>query len=557
MLKNIWRNYSRYINFSLKESRLAVISGTIGALTETFSIYLLANLITNLNKNNLIINIKYLNQVYISKEIFILFFLISAIISSLLYFQSNKNIVRAKCQIEKFVREEITDLTLNIKWEYYLKISQGDISKSILSEGQNISEGYMYFLSAITYSFIAITYFIACLILVPDTFLILIIYAIFAFRIYLKYSKKTDEYGKELSNITSNIGEWTASIFNNLKYLRAISKDKLAKDASKNIFIKFAKSYENSRVASFKSKFVTEIMTIIFIFLAITFISVRGNSASNLILSLSLFIRMTPKIYNAQIRLLDCVAMVSWPQGHLKKIQWAKSHKDIHYKNKKHFFFDGTIKFDSVSFSYPNCDNILNNINLIIKKNDCVGIIGKSGIGKSTLLDLITGIIKPNKGSIYLSKQNIQDINIYSWREKLGIVMQENFFKNESLASNIAFGEKIDRNKIKDSLIKANAWDFVSELPNGIDEIILERGLRFSGGERQRLALARALYNNPEVLILDEPSTGLDKNSEKKLISSLIKLKGKINIIIISHKKEVVKICDKIFILDNEGLKNS
>ena len=190
MLKNIWLNYKRYIKVSGKESKIALIFGIIGALSETFSIYLLANLITNLDKKNLIINIKFFNQINFSKEIYILFFLISAIISAFLYFLSNKNIVRAKCLIEKFVREEITDLTLNIQWEYYLKISQGDISKSILSEGQNIAEGYMYFISAITYSFIAITYFFACLILVPDTFFILIIYAIFAFRIYLFYSKK-------------------------------------------------------------------------------------------------------------------------------------------------------------------------------------------------------------------------------------------------------------------------------------------------------------------------------------------------------------------------------
>ncbi len=555
MLKNIWRNYNRYIDISARESKLAVILGITGALTETFSIYLLANLITNLDKNKLIINIKFFSPIFISKEIFILFFLISAMLAASFYYLSNKNIVKSKCLTEKFVREEITDLTLNIKWEYYLQISQGDISKSILSEGQNISEGYMYFISAITYSFIAITYFIACLILVPDTFFILIIYAIFAYRIYLFYSRKANKFGKELSNITSNIGQWTAAIFNNLKYLKAISKDKLAKEESRDIFIKFANSYENARVASFKSKFITEIMTIIFIFLAITFILIRGSNTSNLILSLSLFVRMTPKIYNAQIRLLDSLAMVSWPKGHYERIKWAKVHKDIIYKNKKKFYFDGKIIFDSVYFNYPNCKYILNNINLIIEKNDCIGITGKSGIGKSTLLDLITGLIKPKKGCIYLSGKDMQNINIYSWREKLGIVMQENFFKNETLASNIALGKKIDKNKIKDSLIKANAWDFVRLLPNGIDEMILDRGLRFSGGERQRIALARALYNDPQVLILDEPSTGLDKTSENKLISSIKKLKGTINIIIISHKKELVTICDKAFSLDKEGLK--
>ena len=264
---------------------------------------------------------------------------------------------------------------------------------------------------------------------------------------------------------------------------------------------------------------------------------------------------MTPKIYNAQIRLLDSVGMVSWPKVHFERIKWAKSYKDDFYKTKNDFLFNGQIVFDSVFFNYPNCKFILTNINLTIEKNDCIGITGKSGIGKSTMLDLLTGIIKPKKGAIYLSGENMQNINIYSWREKIGIVMQENFFKNDSLASNIALGKKIDRNKIKNSLIKANAWDFVSSLPNGIDEMILDRGLRFSGGERQRIALARALYNEPKILILDEPSSGLDKTSEKKLINSLDKLKGTINIIIISHKKDVVNICDKVFTLDEKGLK--
>lgn len=263
---------------------------------------------------------------------------------------------------------------------------------------------------------------------------------------------------------------------------------------------------------------------------------------------------MTPKIYNAQIRLLDSVAMVSWPKSHNERIKWAENYKDIIYKNKNDFFFDGEIIFDSVFFNYQNCESILNDINFTTKKNDCIGIIGKSGIGKSTLIDLITGLIKPKKGSIYLSGQNMKNININSWRKKLGIVMQENFFKNDTLSSNIALGKKIDKKKIKDSLIRANAWDFVSLLPDGIDEMILDRGLRLSGGERQRIALARALYNEPQVLILDEPSTGLDKISEKKLISSIKKLKGTINIIIITHKKELAAICDRVFTLNSKGL---
>ena len=555
MIKKIWKDYSRYLKVSQKESNLALSFGIIGALLETFSIYLLANLITNLGYKNSIIVIEGFNKFGLRKEICIIIFFMSALLSAISYFISNKNIIIAKCQIERFVREEITDLTLNIKWEYYLKISQGDISKAIISEGQNISEGYLYFISAITYTFIAVTYLIACLILVPNTFLILLFYGIFAYRIYIYYSEKADYFGKNLSSITSNIGSWTSAIFNNLKYLRSISRDKIAKKESKEIFLKFTNSYEKARVASYKSKFITELLTIIFICLLIIFIILSGSNTSNLILSLSLFIRMTPKIYNAQSRLLDSVAMSSWPKKHLEKIEIAKKFEEDNLVNNRKFKFDGNIIFDSVSFNYPKSATILKNINLSIKQNELIAITGKSGIGKSTLLDLLTGIIKQKEGNIYLSDININSININSWRGKIGIVMQQNFFKNDTISSNISLGRKINKKKIKECLLKSNAWDFVNKLPNGIEEPIFDRGIRFSGGERQKLALARALYTDPEILLLDEPTTGLDLYSEKELLSSINQIKGSMIIIIISHKKEVLKICEKVYELSNGGLK--
>ena len=266
---------------------------------------------------------------------------------------------------------------------------------------------------------------------------------------------------------------------------------------------------------------------------------------------------MTPKVYNAQSRLLDSVAMISWPKLHYEKISWSKKYsEDLKTKQITKFVFDSKIELDSISFHYPKSDYLFNNLSLEINNNEAVGIFGDSGSGKSTLLDLITGIVKPNKGNIYVSGLNLNNINISSWREQIGIVMQDNFFKNDSIAANIALGEKyINKEKIRKSLIKANAWDFVKKLPQGIDQIIYDRGMRFSGGQRQKLALARAIYSEPKVLILDEPSTGLDEKSEMEFINSLKKLLGKMIIIIISHKKDVLKICDKVFVVENMNLK--
>ena len=557
MLNKTWKSYSRYLHISNKASFKALFLGIFGAGLETFSIYLLANLISKIESGSIGFDEINFLSIPFNKDLYILVFLFSSISSAFIYYLSNKNIVKAKCIIERFIREEITDLTLNIKWEYYLRLSQGDISKSIVAEGQNISEGYMYFLQSITNAFIAITYFLICLLLVPDTFLILILYCFLAYRVYLYYSVKAANFGKNLSSITSNIGSWTSSIFNNLKYIRTISKDKLARAESKNIFLKFSDSYSMAMISSYKSKFVTEILTIIFIFLSILYILISKSSASNLILSLSLFVRMTPKVYNAQSRLLDSVAMISWPKNHIEKINWAKKYSEnINDFSSKTFYFNGSIKIQSVNFNYPECENIFEELNLEIKDNQSIGIIGKSGSGKSTFIDLLTGIVKPIKGNILISGINIENLNINLWREKIGIVMQDNYFKNDTIAANIALGEKsFNEKRIIESLIKSGAWKFVRKLPNGIKEVIYDRGMRFSGGEKQKLSLARAIYSNPKVLILDEPTTGLDEKSQEEFISSIKKLLGTMVIVIISHKKDVVKICSNVFILENKSLK--
>ena len=209
----------------------------------------------------------------------------------------------------------------------------------------------MYFLQSLTYSLIVITYFFICLFFVPDTFIILILYALLAYRIYFYYSKKAVLFGKDLSKITSNIGIWTASIFNNLKYIRTISKDKLAQSESKDIFLEFSTAYSKARIASYKSKFVTEIITIIFIFLAIIYISISDSSSSNLILSLSLFLRMTPKVYNAKSALRFCCNDVP-NKNYMLKNNLGNNLKDK-LKRQIQIIFDEVL-FLIVSFNYPD-----------------------------------------------------------------------------------------------------------------------------------------------------------------------------------------------------------
>ena len=224
-------------------------------------------------------------------------------------------------------------------------------------------------------------------------------------------------------------------------------------------------------------------------------------------------------------------------------------------KNGK-IYFKKEILLKDVSLNYEDRDTILENINLDIKKNEFIAITGPTGSGKSTLIDLIIGLIKPTSGKILIDNNNLNS-NLDSWQRQIGYVPQTLHFLDDTLKNNIAYGideKSINNDQIQYCLESAQLKQFVNGLKNGLDSKIGEDALRISGGERKRIGIARALYFNPSVLILDEPTNELDSVTEKKIIELLVKLKSKITIILISHKESSFKLCDKIYKIENKNV---
>jgi ABC-type bacteriocin/lantibiotic exporter with double-glycine peptidase domain len=224
--------------------------------------------------------------------------------------------------------------------------------------------------------------------------------------------------------------------------------------------------------------------------------------------------------------------------------------RDIHFNN--------SIFFENVSFSYPTSKKIiLNKINISFKKGDYIGIVGGSGAGKSTLIDLLIGLYNPTAGQIKIDDINLIDCK-KAWQNKIGYVPQNIYLFDDTINKNIAFGiptNEINIERIKTALIEAELFDFVESLPDGLNTKLGERGTRLSGGQKQRIGIARALYNNPDVIILDEATNSLDKVTEKKIIESIDKLKGGRTIITITHNKSTISNCDRIYEL-NSGVLN-
>tara|TARA_B100000886_G_scaffold144974_1_gene98581 strand:+ start:12767 stop:14512 length:1746 start_codon:yes stop_codon:yes gene_type:complete len=235
--------------------------------------------------------------------------------------------------------------------------------------------------------------------------------------------------------------------------------------------------------------------------------------------------------------------------------------KDIKKDTKDKFVFKHKIEIKNLSFSHLNLQNnkkqkILKNLSLTIHKGESVGIIGKTGEGKTTLIDIILGIIKSEKGKILIDGQNLKNIK-KKWIKSIGYVAQETFLIRGDLKKNITLqedSEEIDKKHLKKIVEISEINRFFKNKKNfkkNMSTLISERGLNMSGGQKQRIGIARALYKNPDLLILDEPTSALDKITEKKIINNIFRLKEDKTIIIISHRNATLAKCDKIYKLVN------
>ena len=206
---------------------------------------------------------------------------------------------------------------------------------------------------------------------------------------------------------------------------------------------------------------------------------------------------------------------------------------------------------------YKNTNKwILDNINLKVLEGESIGIIGESGSGKSSLVDIVSGLLIPQKGKLLIDGVKLPKNRLSNWRTLIGYVSQRTNLFDDTIIANIAFGDRNPNiNKVKESIIDAQLLDFVNSLPNGIYSKISENGINFSGGQIQRIAIARALYKNPKVLILDEATSSLDNKTEINLIESVNKLKSKVTIIMIAHRISSLAYCDRIFELSKLELK--
>ena len=395
---------------------------------------------------------------------------------------------------------------------------------------------------------------------VYETLIALFTFTIFILLYYNIIKKRLDYWGKERQKKDRLKLKYVQQSLLGIKEVKLYLKEAFFENTLSNIIKKREDISRKIAYISPLPRYLLEIGTVFFILIFTVFFTKNNNDLSLLLPEFALyfasFLRMLPifiKLINNLQTLKFGFPVVKTLHAEFKKEQKLNTINNI---NQEEISFKKSIKFQDVSFKYPNkSDLILENVNLEFGQGKIIGIIGSTGSGKTTFLNLLTSLISPTIGDIFCDGIKISEKN-RNWKKKISYVTQKTFLMDDTIKNNIIFGYETEYNerKFEEAIKFSNLDKFIRNLPNGINTIVGENGTQMSGGQIQRISIARALYNSPEILVFDEATNSLDENTEKNIINEILLLKDKCTIFLVTHNKNLTANCDEKYLVDKKNI---
>lgn len=487
---------------------------------------------------------------------------------SLLFFYIFKNFVvllEGKLQI-RFSMNNQSDYSKRLYAHYMSKPYLYHVNTNPAKLMQNVNVAVVVVFTVIlveTLSVITnlITIFVIWLFLCKMDFVIalgcVVFIAPFVFVLLNYFRKKIGAYGAVQKAYGEEMNKWVNQGIGSLKETKVMQREPFFTGEFAKSFTKYTDSNKDYLFVQRLPKSIIELAMVGGILLLIALKMALKFDPSSLIASLGVLalaaVRIMPALNSAVTMCNDIKFRMPLFDEIYEDLMAIKQNRDLVDQaskklSKEPLPFKNEISVQNLSFAYPNKTEklVLDNVSFKIPKGSFCGIVGPSGAGKTTFVDILMGLLPPSLGTICVDGEDIYK-NIGGWLDNVAYVPQSIYLIDASIKENIAFGhaaEDIDDDRIKNVLKMADLYDFVQSLPEGLDANVGDRGAKLSGGQRQRIGIARALYNQPSVLVLDEATSALDNETERQITDTILKLKGKITIIAIAHRLSTLEECD-------------
>ena len=498
-----------------------------------------------------------LNKIFVEKNEKLLYLLPCAIIAIYViknigtFMQAYFTAYIGQDTIRRF-REKMVANLLNLDMDFFNEFRTGELISRTTNDIDRIRSIVSSMIPELTREFITIIGLL-CVVIYQSPKLAFFALVVMPVAIYpiSRLAKRMKKISKQSQEKTSDITSALSEIFTNIEIIKANN----------------AQEYEHSRFVDENNKFfrlnlksvkieqlVSPLMETIGSIGVAAVIIIGGkdvidghiNMGAFFSFLTALFMLYTPlkRIVNIYNRMQDAIAASERTFFLMDKVSQIKDgQKELNEEI-------NLIKFNDVRLSYGDKE-VLKGINLEANKSEFIALVGSSGGGKSSLMNLLMRFYDVNGGEILINGINLKDIKIHSLRQNIGLVTQRVYIFNDTVAKNVAYGREFNEDAVINALKLANAYEFVSKLDNGINTILNEFGTNLSGGQRQRIAIARALYQNPQILIFDEATSALDNESEKEITKAINNLRSKKIIFVIAHRLSTVENADKIAVLSD------
>jgi ATP-binding cassette subfamily B protein/ATP-binding cassette subfamily C protein len=489
-----------------------------------------------------------------SKNIFVISFGIAIIVfyvfRSLFNIFYNYSISKFSLGTFRHFATRLFKTYLALPYKVYVQKNPSVFSEMISGEANSLSEMLLRILKAFSELVTILFLYIFMLLvnwqitLVLTFVLILIVLLVFATLIRL--SKKLGER-RYAASVKLSRTLWET--FGNFKFIKLKgNEDKLLRVFTDSVGSLSHTSVISSTLGSIP-KNVLENLGFSLLIAVVCFILWRYHSADMVIPVISMYALALYRALPAVNRILEHFNEIAYREQSLHMV-YDDVNLETDNEGSAPVSFTTSIHGEDIAFRYLKGDDVIKNISLEIRIGEKIAFVGESGSGKTTLVDILIGIYRPIQGHIYVDNVLIDHTNIRSWRAKIGYIPQNIYLFDGTVAENVAFGSDHDEEKIIRVLKKARIWDFLNS-KEGINTLVGEGGIQLSGGQKQRIGIARALYGDPEVLVLDEATSSLDDETEAQIMNEIYDVSGNKTLIIIAHRLSTVERCDRRIQIEN------